>query len=222
MGRERVKLSPLAIQELFPSNQMITWHSACIALRQRTFGGVRVKTSRFLWVVILIGLSAAVAKADGLNDPRIIIHLTGDPAPYDGSAPLVESFTDGGFSLGFVYTGSTNLNQLVLNLTNVPIGEIFQCFTDVWVGCAFGVTSFDSETQTLTYTFLFSDPTPGVGGACQNNSPAGGTCPGFLAPGDTFSVTLATPEPSTMLLLLAGLVPLLGFGRKRWRASRAV
>jgi hypothetical protein len=181
-----------------------------------------VRTRRFIWVAILIGLSAAVAKADGLSDPRIIIRLAGASAPYDGSSPLVESFASDGFSLDFEYTGSTNLNQLVLNLTDVPLGEIFQCFTDVWVGCAFGVTSFNSENQTLTYTFLFSDPIPGVGGPCQNNSPAGGTCPGFLAPGGHFNVTLATPEPATVVLLSTGLLLFLGLGAKRWRAARAV
>jgi hypothetical protein len=198
-----------------------------------------MKLSRLLLVVAMAAMSmpmlSAVAKADGLADPRIIVDGPGDPAVYDGAGPLDLTFSATGFDLGFIYQpdGSSpsdpsgpNLNSLVIDLSEVPVGDVFQCNSDIWVECSLGVIGVDQD-GTLVYAISFDDlfpgtNTPGEGGPCQNNTPAGGTCPGFLAPEQTFDAALITPEPSTVLLLVGGLIPLVAFGRKRRKTVSAV
>jgi hypothetical protein len=174
-----------------------------------------------LGAMIVAGMAAVVAQADGLPDPKIIINKGGDATPYDGSAPITEAFDPGGFSLDFAYTGTTDLDSLTVDLTNVPFGEAFQCFSDIWVECNIGIVQGDPLTVVLTFDDNYHGAPDGTPGPCQNNTPAGGICPGFLTPPvngvpETFSITLNTPEPSSMLLLGAGMVPLFFFGRKRW------
>ena len=189
-----------------------------------------MKLSRLLLgVVMLVGLFAVSAKADGLNDPSIIIRDPDGPAtPFDGTSALVEQWTSTGFTLAFQYEpsdSSDTLDSLTVDLNDVPIGEAFQCFSDIWVQCNIGVSGLGDVPGTLDYVFNFNDnylnAPDGTPGPCQNNTPAGGWCPGFIAAGQIISVTLETPEPATFGLLLAGLIPLAYFGRKRWGFARA-
>ncbi len=184
-----------------------------------------MKLSRLLCVAILVAagvsVATAVAKADGV-DPRVIVNSDGpDPVNYDGHGPLVETFNPAGFSIDFIYTGTTPLTSLHLQLKDTPKGDIFECFSNVWATCTFdtensvvSTLSFDQD-QTSTLNFFFSGAGP-----CQNDGGAGGLCPGSLETGDTFGVTLDTPEPSTILLLIAGMLPMFLLTRKRWAVQR--
>jgi len=180
----------------------------------------------------------APAKADSLADPKVITRGPTDPvcpppegATYtcfgavDGSGTITEALTPQGTTADFSYDGSGGglLTSLTVDITNVPFSDAFQCFSDIWVECK--VTSpiaFDPESNTFTIAVVFDDlsevtnpgQVPGLGGACQNNTPAGGTCPGFLSALQGMELSIVTPEPSSALLLLAGLVPIVGF-RKR-------
>ncbi len=192
-----------------------------------------MKLGRLLCVAILLatGISVATsaAKADGV-DPRIIVNSDGDnPVSYNGIGPLVEAFDPSGFSIDFVYTGTKPLNALLFLLTDVPIADTFQCLSNVWEHCIFGpvpslgdvdesFSDFDGDNPTVTFAFLlFGGP-----GQCQSDGGAGGVCPGSLQPNATFGVTedVNTPEPSTILLLVAGMLPMLFLTRKRWAAQR--
>jgi hypothetical protein len=171
-----------------------------------------------------MSLATAVAKADGV-DPRVIVNSDGDnPTGYNGIGPLIESFDPAGFSFDFVYTGTKPLDALLFLLTDVPIADTFQCLSNVWEHCIFGPVpflgdadesfgDFDRDNQTVTFAFLLFGSGPCNGGA---------ECPGFLSTGDTFGVTedVNTPEPSTILLLVAGMLPMLLLTRKRWAAHR--
>lgn len=186
-----------------------------------------MKLVRWLCVAILvavgISVATAVAKADGV-DPRVIVNSDGpDPVNYNGQGPLVETFNPAGFSIDFAYTGTTPLTSLHLQLKDTPKGDIFECFSNVWANCSFDTEdsavdtlSFD-EDQTSTLNFFFSGAGP-----CQDNGGVGGQCPGSLNSGATFGVTLdtQTPEPSTILLLVAGMLPMLLLTRKRWVVHR--
>lgn len=182
-----------------------------------------MKASRLLLAIVFVVSIAVAAKADG-TDPTIITHT--DPSEtvtaYEGG-PLTESFTATGFSMVLQDDETQNLDSLTLNLTGVPVGDLFECFTNIWVECTSGTTAIDSENDTETVTFQFDDlfdgGTAGSSGPCQNNGSAGGTCPGFLVKGDEFSLALVTPEPSTAGLLLCGLIPLFLVGT-RHKANR--
>ncbi len=193
-----------------------------------------MKLVRFLCAAMLIATAVSVAtfaaKADGV-DPRVIVNSDGpDPMSYNGIGPLIESFDPSGFSIDFVYTGTKPLNSLLFLLTGAPIGDTFQCLSNVWEHCIFGPLplqgdgdedsdDFDRDTsKTVTLAFLFF----GGPGQCQSDGGVGGVCPGSLQPQETFGVTedVETPEPSTILLLFAGVLPMLFLTRKRWAVHR--
>jgi hypothetical protein len=132
--------------------------------------------------------------------------------------------------------GAGDLLSLVLTITGAPDGLLYQCFSSVFPDCSIQEppTDCDPVAMTCTLTVVFQDdsdldtvdtadgpipgsPLPGGDGIyCNHDGPGFNDCPGFIAPGEVVSVAIITPEPSTILLLAAGLIPLLGFGRKRW------
>jgi hypothetical protein len=138
--------------------------------------------------------------------------------------------------------GAGDLLSLVLTITGAPEGLLYQCTSNVFPDCSIQEppSICDPVAMTCTLTVVFQDvsdndttdtadgpipgsPLPGGDGIFCNNSGVGGVltdCPGFIGPGQVVSVAIVTPEPSTILLLAAGLIPLLGFGRKRWMGAR--
>jgi hypothetical protein len=190
-----------------------------------------MKLGRFLCAAMLVATAVSVAtfvaKADGV-DPRVIVNR-GDPDPvnYNGIGPIVKAFDPAGFSLDFIYTGTRPLNSLLFLLTGAPIADTYQCLSDVWAHCIFGPVpslgdaeedfgDFDHDSsKTATFAFLFFGAGP-----CQSDGGVGGECSGSLQKGDTFGVTVDTPEPSTILLLFAGMLPVFLLTRKRWAVHR--
>jgi len=157
---------------------------------------------------------------------------------------VTEAYSSTTIAEGFVNNapGAPDLLSLVLTITGAPDGLLYQCTSNVFPDCSIQEppTDCDPVAMTCTLTVVFQDEsdvdtvdtadgaitgspfTPPDGFYC-NDSGVGGVltdCPGFIAPGQVVSVAIVTPEPSTILLLAAGLIPLLGFGRKRWNAAR--
>ncbi len=140
--------------------------------------------------------------------------------------------------------GAGDLLSLVLTITGAPEGLLYQCTSNVFPDCSIlePPSDCDPVAMTCTLTVVFddadladptvdtpdpSDPNPagaptGLADAifCNENGHGLSDCPGYIAAGQVISVAIVTPEPSTILLLAAGLIPLLGFGRKRWNAAR--
>jgi len=184
----------------------------------------------FLAAVFAIMLLGHTTKADS-TDPGVIVNKSDPEATvYDGLGPLIVPWSSTGFTMAFVYEADAanpdpaeQLDSLTVDLTGVPTADnlVFQCYSDVWVNCAGGAVFSTVSDGTVTYQFVFSDPTPGEGGTCNNSLPPAQSCPGFLSLGDQFTATLDVPEPSTPTLLVLGLLFLFAFvtfGRNRgWR-----
>jgi hypothetical protein len=134
--------------------------------------------------------------------------------------------------------GAGDLLSLVLTILDAPVGLGYQCTSNVFPDCQIVEPPTDCNATTCTLTVDFFDnsdndtvdaldgpipgsPLPGGDGIyCNEDGPGFNDCPGFIGPGQVVSVAIITPEPSTILLLAAGLIPLLGFGRKRWNSAR--
>jgi hypothetical protein len=201
-----------------------------------------MKYSRLLVMLALLGvvaMSSAVAKADGVPpDPHFIVNqctqgangcdvlaITPDPT-VTGQGDITESFAEFQNVLqNYVNDGTTPFTSLVVTIDGTIAGSDWQCFSDIFEECS--VAQEDpGGTATEVITFDDDDPSggpiasgPNAGEfVCENNGAAQGICPGFIAPGEVVS-TLIAPEPSSMLLLTVGLVPVLGLGRKRRKGS---
>ncbi len=194
-----------------------------------------MKLSRLFVAGILVAAamvaSTQIAKADGVVDPRIIINKGGDPscgAPgelpcYDGVGPLTTVFNGVDDSFEFVYSGVNPLTSLVVLLSNVPFAAPVACESDVFVSCTITPFSFTVDPTTgglvLTYQFSFGNLVNGIPVAvpspCVNPYTQGAVCSGSISQGEVIQELVQTPEPSSLALLAAGLIGVLGFGRKR-------
>jgi hypothetical protein len=149
-----------------------------------------MKLSRMLLVAMFVVMSAAVAKADGIPDPHIIINAFPDPPDVltfsDNSAsdPLLLTFFDS--NQVFEYTGSVTLTELFVEINPVIKPGVYDCSSDIFSVCQ----AWAPPADQFGLEFLLS----------------GGT----IAPGQFIDATV-TPEPSTLLMLAMGIVALLAF-----------
>jgi hypothetical protein len=203
-------------------------------------------------LVALVPMFATRAKADGIpNDPHFIADTCplcdADPIIAVGDAgSITEAYTTTEIAADFEYfmggTDTEDLLSLTATITGAPEGLSYQCVSNIFPDCTITEPPTDCNGTTCTLTINFGDldepgvdipdptdpvgnPDPYTGGdaiLCNNNGHNGGDCPGFIAPGQSISFLIQTPEPSSILLLALGLVPVLGFGRKRWGVSRSV
>jgi hypothetical protein len=163
---------------------------------------------------------------------------------------ITEAYTTTEIAADFEYfTGGTDtedLLSLTATITGAPEGLTYNCVSNVFPDCAIveppDPSTCNGTTCTLTVVYeTLSPPTTdpyaadqldtsdpiegspyGDGIFCNNNGRGLSDCPGFIAPGQVVTMLIQSPEPSSILLLALGLVPVLGFGRKRWGVGRSV
>ena len=161
--------------------------------------------------LLVIGCVAHGTYSQTPIDPKVVINdpPAGQPACgplgplcYDGTSPLVENY---GNPLPFVYTGTTNLNTLSIELQNVPpppplIG--FICQTNIWTNCE--IIPLSGVAGQVDFFLSGSGvPVQGDQGTCSN-------CPGYLLPNasvtfDLLPTVSEMPEPASIILFGTGL-----------------
>jgi hypothetical protein len=206
-----------------------------------------MKLSRIVLVGMVLVMSAAVAKADGVADPSIHVVKTpgGDPAcPPDPSDP------------GFPYTcidPDTNsyLNPVVIDASALVSGSINVSDNFVNSGGASGTTELTTLFLAILYPlgpppqiftcsstiFLNSTmmcPTVGIPNpVCPPLANPSFTCntpqgegyleyylaDGMIDPGEEITATVYEPEPNVLPLLALGLFGVVGLGLRRKRSS---
>jgi hypothetical protein len=175
--------------------------------QQQLRGGALVKILKIMALVVLMGLTGSVALADGggLSDPTVTVNKKGDPlCNADGSTPTgadyvcftTNSQTDPitvptGTTVNYVLA-SGSLDELWVEVLPTAPGSIYTCQGgDIFSMCGAVGAANQGGSE-----FVFFD------GLLTANT----------------ELQAAAPEPKGLLLLLAGLVPLVAF-RKRIAAA---
>lgn len=169
-----------------------------------------MKLRYLLLVAVLLIIPAGFANATPAGDPSVIINRSStDATPFTGTFTVTLD-SDGGANVIFENALNVDITGLILQFqVPLPTGEN-TCESDIFATCGVESLSFNEQTGLLTEDFVFG----------------GG---GFLAPGDLFSfsaagftganpnvvISLPTPEPGTIVLLLTGGLLLIGFGRRQ-------
>jgi len=192
-----------------------------------------MRFSRMIWLVILIGFSAAVVKADGAGaDPTIVLNLKGVGGDCPAGVICFENPSSGfnvtlpagaNASLTLEYTPldpSDVVTSIELLFVNPPA---ISCQTNVFATCSSTAEVVNGQPALLLNL-------SGAGPCMSNgvNNPAA-TCPGDIVNGE--QITLSSPDgfsspetisfvpaPETNLLVLSGCVIFFLLGRKRLAA----
>jgi hypothetical protein len=148
-------------------------------------------------LAFLLGLafSTNAALGDPLPvDPTVIINKTHDPTEMfstnSEADPLVITLNSQGVfpPVSFEYTGKTDLAELWIELDGPFLGEVFACHSNIFLVCDPYYAGSDSQGLFLK--------------------------DGVITPQEDLTVQVATPEPTTLTLLLVSGVFLIGLGRK--------
>jgi hypothetical protein len=184
-------------------------------------GGVEMRIGRPLLFLVLVGLCAVAAQADGI-DPKIILR-GGGGSTVVSDLSFTGTFDAAHSSLDFINESGQSFDSLALEFT-ATVGELgaFSCeATEVsdpyFTNCfASGNTiRFFGENGTKTG---IPSCQPGVEQVCD------GTFSDFFLSIDpaltgtesaTFTGTANTPEPASAVLLVTGLAGLAGLGWRR-------
>ena len=191
-----------------------------------------MRFSRVIWLVILIGFSAAVANADGTGtDPTIVLNMKG--AGGDCPVGVVCFESSSGFavtlpaganaSVTLEYTPedtSDVVSEIELLFINPPA---ISCQTDVFATCSSTAEVVNGQPA-LLLDLVGAGPCMSNG---LNTPPA--TCPGDITNGE--QITLSSPDgfpsdetisfvpaPGTSLLVFSGCLIFFLLGRNRLAA----
>jgi hypothetical protein len=181
---------------------------------------------KHLWIAVAaLGLlmPAGFANASAVTDPTVIINKTDPSCSSSGVICFHSIFGVGAVELDLVngllpsedleYAGDRfnphdSLTTLFVILDGVLPNEKYTCSSNVFSDCSlvfpWDISGFTWGKDWRKFdVFEFTDPTS------------------TISSGAGFEASVTTPEPGTLLLLLSGLVPVIGFGRKRWGSGGA-
>jgi hypothetical protein len=159
-----------------------------------------VKLRYLLLFALALTIPAGFVHANPV-DPSVIINKTSSDATTFSmnsvNDPLVIMLNSQGLASlqSFEYIGTAPLTKLFVELDGTLPLEQFDCVSNIFTECGSFSTGVGDEVG-----LIFED--------------------GTLSQNEMFTVEVATPEPGTMVLLLTGALPLIGFGRRRWSAMR--
>ncbi|MHB8755135.1 MAG: PEP-CTERM sorting domain-containing protein [Candidatus Acidiferrales bacterium] len=171
-----------------------------------------MKTLYALMLGLGLIFSASGARADAAPvDPTVIINGLDPSCTTSGvtcfssnsvSNPVAMALDPNGLLSPtiFVYNGTSNLDELFVIFSNPMPFEDFTCQSDIFSSCGFVSTVGTSLSDDVELFFKG----------------------GVLTPGEGFTVQVTpTPEPSALILLLTGMLPIMIFGGKRWAANHS-
>ncbi len=182
-----------------------------------------MKISRMFSVVLLLVLGSALAFADSMTDPKIIIHNVAGNAPQScgpkGCQNVGINFSfdvpkSGKGFLFFTNASGKNWTSLTLIESGVPAADI-TCKQDVFMNCS-TKTLKNGSVEILLSGVNGNNPRNGV--LAGQSFDIGFACvDGSCWPGGThFTAHAGTaPEPGTVALMVTGLTAIVS-RRKNW------
>ncbi|MBZ5665830.1 MAG: PEP-CTERM sorting domain-containing protein [Acidobacteriia bacterium] len=183
-----------------------------------------MKISQISALTLLLVLGSALAFADSMNDPKIIIHNVAGNAPQScgpkgcQNVGINFSFQVPKFGKGFLFftnASGKNWTSLTLIESAVPAADI-SCKQDVFLSCSIKTLKNGSVEILLSGVSRGANPHSGIlagasfdiGFACVKKS----CWPG----GTQFTAHAGTaPEPGTVALMVTGLGAIIS-RRKKW------
>jgi hypothetical protein len=155
-------------------------------------------------------IPAGFANADPVGDPSVIINRSpSDATPFTGSFNVTLG-SDGGADVTFVNALSVDITGLVVQFeVPLPTG-VNTCSSTIFATCGVQDISFNTKTGFLTEDFVF-----GGGGSISPGEEFSFAAAGFVGANPNVTISLPTPEPGTIVLLLTGGLLMIGLGR-RW------
>lgn len=155
-------------------------------------------------------IPAGLANADPVGDPSVIINRSpSDATPFTGSFNVTLD-DDGGADVVFQNALSFDITELIIQFqVPLPTG-VNTCSSDIFASCGVQDISFNSKTDLLTEDFVFS------GGSIGQGEMFSFAAAGFVGANPNVNISLPTPEPGTIALLLTGGLLMIGIAR-RWQ-----
>lgn len=185
-----------------------------------------MKTSQICACVLLLVVGSAMAFADGIHDPKIIIHgVSGaipSACPPQGCTNVGVNFSftipkSGNGTVFFTNTSGKNWTSLTLIESGVPAADI-SCVQSLFLSCTTktlengsvaivlsGIKGSNNPLQGIRNGQSFSIQFACVGDSCWTNG-------GSTVTGQAGTV----PEPGTVALMVTGLGAIVS-RRKRWK-----